>query len=138
MWASTCKTYVTKLRKLQNKAIKIITKTYLRERVSLCFYKLQILKLDDLYQFELAKLMYQFTLNKRSSRFCNYFAYSSDSYSYATRNSSNKSLQIPRFWTARTQKCFKYAGEKLWNNIPLNIKQLYRTTNSKPPTRICF
>ena len=96
MWASTCKTYLTKLKKLHNKAIKIITKTCLRERVSPCYYKLQILNLDDLYQFELAKLMYQFTHNKLPSRFCNCFAYFSDSYSYATRNSS-KSLQMPRF-----------------------------------------
>ena len=72
--ASTCKTYLTKLRKLQNKAIKIITKTCFRERVSPCYYKLQILKLDDLYQFESSKLMYQFTHNKLPSRFCNYFA----------------------------------------------------------------
>ena len=42
VWDSTCKTYLTKLRKLQNKAIKIITKTCLRERVGLCYYKLQI------------------------------------------------------------------------------------------------
>ena len=47
VWTSTCKTCITKLRKFQNKAIKIITKTCLRERVSPCYYKLQILKLDD-------------------------------------------------------------------------------------------
>ena len=56
VWASTCKMYLTKIRVLQNKAISIISEIPHKERVSPYYYKLQILKLDDLYQFELVKL----------------------------------------------------------------------------------
>ena len=63
VWGSTYKSYLTKLKKLQNKALKIITNSCPRERVTPLYHKLKILKLDDLYLFELAKLMYQFTHN---------------------------------------------------------------------------
>ena len=64
-WVSTYKTNLTKLKKLQNKAIKIITNTCPHIRVTPHYYRLEILKLNDLYQFELAKLMYyQFIHNK--------------------------------------------------------------------------
>ena len=51
VWASTCKTYLTKIRVglLQNKAISIISEIPHKERVSPYYYKLQILKLDDIY-----------------------------------------------------------------------------------------
>ena len=69
VWASASKTYLTKLKKIQNKAIKIITNTCPCERVTPRYYKLKILKLNDLYQFELTKLMYEFIHNKLPSHF---------------------------------------------------------------------
>ena len=81
VWGSTYKSYLTKLKKLQNKALKIITNSCPRERVTPLYHKLKILKLDDLYLFELAKLVYQFTNNQLPSRYSNYFTYSSDSHS---------------------------------------------------------
>ena len=50
IWASTYQTYLTKLRKLQNKAVKILAKAHPKERVNPRYHKLNILKLDDLYQ----------------------------------------------------------------------------------------
>ena len=55
------------------------------------------------YQFEVAKLMYQFIHNKLPSRYSNDFTYSSDSHSYSSRNSSKNNSHLPRFSTARTQ-----------------------------------
>ena len=124
VWASTYKTYLTKIRVLQNKAISIISETTYKERISPYYYKLQILKLDDLYQFELAKFMHQYTHNKLPIRFCNYFTYSSNSYSYSTRNSSKDHLLLSRFSTTRTEKSIKYVGAKLWNSLPETLRHL--------------
>ena len=49
VWASTYKTYLTKIRVLQDKAMSIISEIPHKERPSPYFCKLQILKLDDLY-----------------------------------------------------------------------------------------
>ena len=55
--------------------------------------KWQILKLDDLFIFEIAKLMYLFIYNKKPDRFKHFFTYSTDVFSYATRNcKTNQSL----------------------------------------------
>ena len=63
-WATTFPTYLIKLKRLQNKAIRIITKTSPNDKISQHYCRLQVLKLDDLYKFEVAKLMHQFTHKK--------------------------------------------------------------------------
>ena len=81
--------------------------------------------------------MHQYTHNKLPIRFCNYFTYSSNSYSYSTRNSSKDHLLLPRFSTTKTQKAIKYVGAKLWNSLPETLKLLdtYHIGNSKLPTK---
>ena len=69
VWATTFPTYLIKLKRLQNKAIRIITKTSPKDRISQHYCRLQILKLDDLYKFEVAKLMHQFTHKKKKQMY---------------------------------------------------------------------
>ena len=64
VWTTTFPTYSIKLKRLQNKAIRIITNTSPKDRIFPHYCRLQILKLDDLYKFEGAKLMHQFTHKK--------------------------------------------------------------------------
>ena len=80
VWATTFPTYLIKLKRLQNKAIQIITKTSPKDRISQHYCRLQILKLDNLYKFEVAKMMHQFTHNKIPNIFCQHFTYSNDSF----------------------------------------------------------
>ena len=78
MWNATYRSYVTKLKTLQNKALTIISKTKIRGRITSQYYKYEILKLEDLHNFEIAKLMYQFTYRKLPLNFKHYFAFLSD------------------------------------------------------------
>ena len=119
IWASPHQTYLIKLRKLQNIAAKILAKAHPRERAGPWYYQSQILKLDDLYKFEIAKLMYQYTHNKLSRCFCNYFANFSDSHHYSTQNYPKHYLQLSRFLTSKTQKSLKFVGAKIWNKYLL-------------------
>ena len=48
IWASTYKTYLDPLKRLQNKAIRIISRILFREIISPQHYNLKILKLEDL------------------------------------------------------------------------------------------
>ena len=66
------------------------------------YHKYEILKLEDLYNFEMAKLMYQFTRSKLPLNFKHYFAYSSDVSSYSTRHSSSNDIFLPRFMSSNT------------------------------------
>ena len=82
IWATTFPTYLIKLKRLQNKAIRIITKTSPKDRISQHYCRLQISKLYDLCRSEVAKLMHQFTHKKIPDIFCQYFTYSNDIFKY--------------------------------------------------------
>ena len=51
--------YLTKLLRLQNKIVRIITNSELKVSVNPHYFKLEILKLPKLYTLEIAKLMHQ-------------------------------------------------------------------------------
>ena len=110
------------LKRLQNKALRIISKTKIRGRITPQYYKYEILKLEDLYNFEIAKLMYQFTHSKLPLKFKHYFACSSDLSSYSTSRSSSNDIFLPRFMSSKTKHSIKYIGAKIWNNISFDLK----------------
>ena len=61
VWGSTFPTYMSKLESLQNKAVKIIIGDGTTRESPTSFYgQLKILKLTDLYKFEIATLVYDF------------------------------------------------------------------------------
>ena len=47
---------------LQNKAIRFIMKSSLRQKIAPLFCKLKILKVQDLFTHEIEKIMHQYTL----------------------------------------------------------------------------
>ena len=59
-WWSTFPTYMSKLESLQNKAVKIIGGSTTRKSPTPFYCQLKILKLTDLYKFEIAKLVHDF------------------------------------------------------------------------------
>ena len=87
-------------------------------------YIYKILKLEDLFRFEIAKFMHQFTCKKLPTNFNHYFTYISAVSSHATSHSSNNDIFLPRLHSARTQRSIKFIGAKLWNDIPFEIKKL--------------
>ena len=56
--ASTFDSYKQRLRTLQNRAIQIITNPRYTDSSNQLYFKLSILKLDDLFNYECAKLMH--------------------------------------------------------------------------------
>ena len=59
---STSHSHLFKLQKLQNKAIRIITNTKTKFPLTTQFFKLRILKVLDLYNYEIAKIMHQLSI----------------------------------------------------------------------------
>ena len=112
--ASTCNTYLSKLKRLQNKAVRIISRTSIKDRITPNYHRLEILKLDDLYILEISELMYQFTQNKLPDTFDHYFTYFSDVSKHYTRHVSQEDhIFLNRFATSSTQLTIKYIGVKI-------------------------
>ena len=122
LWGATYKSYLIMSKRLQNKFLRIISKTKIRGRITPQHYKYEILKLEDLYNCEIAKLMYQFTHSKLPLNFKHYYVYSSHVLSYSTRHTSSNDIFLPRFMSSKTQHSIKYIGAKIWNNIPSDLK----------------
>ena len=124
IWASTYNTYLNKLEKLQNKALRIIFKTPLRDPITPLYRRSGILKLNDLFNFEVPKLMHQIIQQKTPKNFESYFTCSSNISAYPTRQKFANHLFLPRFHTSRTQRSIKYIGSKIWNSILYDLRIL--------------
>ena len=60
VWGCTFPSYLRKLQCLQNKAIRIIFNSNRLTLVTPIFHALEILKIEDLFKYEVGKLMFQF------------------------------------------------------------------------------
>ena len=61
VWASTHKTYLTKLQRLLNKALRIISKIRIRDSISQQYYEFKVLKIEDLFTFKIVEIIHKFT-----------------------------------------------------------------------------
>ena len=64
IWGSPFKAYLEKLSVLPNRALRIIAGGNLLNNATQYYVKLNVLKLDFLYKFEVAELMHQLVNNK--------------------------------------------------------------------------
>ena len=125
IWGSTNNSYLTKLRSLQNKALKAIG--HLGWRTSKHLHrKFKILKLNDLYKIELSKFVYSY-INKYTLKcFNDYFIEFKNANVHNTRSFSRQNLILPLYASNRVQKSIKVQGAKLWNSLPFPLKQSSR------------
>ena len=115
IWDSTFETYLSKLQTLQNKAIRIITNSDLRTPIIPKYRSLKILKITELYTFEIAKLMHQHSKNSLSSCFSTVFTPLSYIHEKQTKSKTKSNFYLPKFFTRRCQRSLKYHGVKIWN-----------------------
>ena len=86
------------------------------------YHKLHILKISDMYKLELAKLMHQYSRNSLPSYCSTFFQKVSCIHNRNTRMHSQNMLYLPEFSNLRTQKSMKYQGTKMWNSIPIDLR----------------
>jgi len=123
IWGSTFKTYLSKLEKLQNKAVKVIGGASWQDRATPYYSKLQILKICDLFQLELASFMYKFKNKQLPFTFLHYFQETSTICSKQLRSTTNQNYFLPRYRTKKIQRSIKFQGAKIWNSINAEIRK---------------
>ena len=114
---------------LQKTAMRIITYSNKRTRATPLFSRLQILKLHDIFQLKLAKLMHKVhnkALNICSASTNNYAIGYNVRYHIHTTPEKNikKNYFITRVSSKQAQKCLQCNGPKIWNEIPLQGKEM--------------
>ena len=124
-WVTTYTSYLAKLCTLQNKVVRHIGGGSYREHSTPYYSNLKILKLPDLLKLETAKLVFRHLQNTLPPLISNLFIKTSDISVRHTRSSNPSisfSLYIPKYQFARLQRCIRYQGAKIWNDILSDIK----------------
>ena len=86
------------------------------------FYRYKILKIQDLYYFEIAKIMHQYSNKHLPICFTSFFTQTSSIHNRSTRSNIRNDLYLPHFLSSRCQQSIKYQGAKIWNSISPNIR----------------
>ena len=121
IWGSTYKSYLQKLVSLQNKGLRLLTNNFTFHQpfvsVSLLHKQNKILKLSDIYTYEVAIFMHKFCNKKLPITFSKYFCKTDTVHKLRTRQNLACKFAIPRYSTSRLQRSIKYGGIKIWNSI---------------------
>ena len=125
VWASTYNSRLSKLIKLQKRALRVIAKApyprfYQLYRKDL-FTELNLLNLHQIKTLQIGTFMFAFTHKLLPPNFNDYFQRGSDIHTHYTRSSSN---YRPVFALSNSRKfSAKHIGSSVWNKIPNEICQ---------------
>ena len=124
IWGSTYPSYLHKLQKLQNKALKAIFNAPYRSPAKPLYTQLNILQIRNVYKHEIAKFMFNCNKTLTSTPFSNFFQKTNQVSNRSTRLLAEQdNLYIPRYRNNRLQRRIKYEGVKIWNLTPKEIKK---------------
>ena len=123
VWNGLTQQLSEKVQKLQNRAIRVITKSGYDTSSRFLLNSLGWDNLSVRRVKQKANLMYKCINNLAPAYLCNLFAPISPSYYF--RNAKKK-LMLPKPRTDYLKRSFSYSGAVLWNNLPEEI----RTSNS--------
>jgi len=97
-------------------------------RIIPLYKNLKILKLNDIYQFELVKSMHKFHHGILPEIYKEYFRETSSVHSYQTRFTNMENYFIHRVSSKAGKKSISYRGASLWNKVEQNLKAVPLST----------
>ena len=120
LWGSACKKYLHPINIIQKKAVRTITHSVYNEHTIGLFRKLNIVKLDDLYDLEIGKCMYLFATSGLPKPLNTIYATNDQIHMHNTRHSRDAHIQIQI--TQKLARSFVCKGPKLWQNLQHDLK----------------
>ena len=116
---------------LQKKSLRTVFSLPYNDHTNCFFKNSPILKLNELYKFNLSKSMFNYISNPIH---CNDYissclSYNSNYHRYQTKKQSD--LSIIHFDRNTFQSSFIYQGTKVWNNLPQILKIIISADNFK-------
>ena len=138
VWGSACSTEINKILVLQKRALRIITHNDHFPSVpgplhptDPLFHKLEILKIQDIFKFQVSKFIFNCLQLNTPIIFHHWFRQSHTIHNYNTRSTffdidnvinSNNLFIINARTTHHGLKLLKVSGPKIWNLIPNYIR----------------
>ena len=122
VYGAASNTKIRKLQILQNKLLKVLTKSNYRHSTDKLHKDLDILKLKDIYKSSLLHFVYNCVKGSPIDPFKNYFTHRSDQHDYNLRN--NDDLTRRNVSLNMGQSTTHYTGATLWNDLPDNLTDI--------------
>ena len=124
-WGTTYQCHLNSITILQKKAIRCIHKAYYNAHTEPLFYRSNILKLEDIYKFELSKFMFDCINSLLPTRLLDYFTRNANVHTHHTRQSHI--LHVTPTYGSISEKSVTHMGPKIWSEIP----QIFRLHTNK-------
>ena len=116
-WSSSYKKFLNKLLSLQDRAVKIVTKS---KPSSQNYAKFHILYLEDIRKLEMTKLIYDFVHKALPIPLQDIFNANQDLHNYQTRQALNP--HIESFYYKIVNNSFLYKAPEFWGKLPIQFK----------------
>jgi len=137
-WGQACKSYLDKLLKLQKRALRFIHFSNRNEHAIPLFLDSNILPLAFCYYESVANLMFDVRNGTAPSNILNLFQDVSNVHSYNTRSSASNNFYTQSSSLSIQANSFSRIGVKVWNGIPLEIKNLTKSSFKKKIKQTLF
>ena len=120
VWGNTHQFLLEKILLLQKKSLRVIYTLNPRAHTEELFHDNKLLKINDLYLFQLGQFMFKYNNNKLPNIFNQIFCRNDAVHKYPTRRSDEYHLPLLR--TILAQNTFVFTGPRFWNSLDNTIK----------------
>ena len=121
IWGCTYGTNLEKLKVLQKRIIRIITKSKFDAHTEPIFKQNKLLDINNIFKLQAGLFMFSLHNRVLSKQFQSLFQTNSSIHSYQTRQA--KHYRIPYIRTNIRKFTIVYHGPKFWNSLPIQLKQ---------------
>ena len=119
VWGNASKTLLDALVRVQKRAIRNVNNVGYLSHTDDLFLNDRILKIIDLYNYNLGIFMYQLSVNELPSVFSHMFRRNRSIHKYPTRQ--RDAYHLPRTRTIFAQNTIIFTGPRYWNDLPTQI-----------------
>ena len=123
-WGSATTTSLHRLNTIHNKIIKTISWSSFRCHVTPVCSQLKLLKLEDIHQLEIAKLMHNFNCNRMPNTFDRLFTAVTCVHTHETRSSTSGQYFCHPVCSQYGKRSIKFKGPRIWQQINSSLKEL--------------
>ena len=120
-WGNAANIHLSRLVKLQKRAIRILNHESFLAHTTPIFYSLKLLTFYDVYKYQLGVFMFLCHIKILPTSILNYFTLNLNLHSYATRNAHK--FHLPKVRTSISHKSPLFQGPLLWNSLPEDIRE---------------
>ena len=123
-WGSATKTSLHKINNIHIKIIKTISWSSFRCHVTPVYSQLNLLKLEDIHQLEISKLMHNFHSNRTPNTFDRLFTAVNSVHTNETRSSTSGQYFCHPVCSQYGKRSIKFKGPRIWQQIDSSLKAL--------------